>query len=39
MLTRLAGCRRLWDRPTAILATFHYIKRGESHDLIHKAVG
>jgi hypothetical protein len=29
MLTRPAGSRRLWERRIAILATFHYIKRGE----------
>ncbi|MCE9613694.1 MAG: DNA alkylation repair protein [Lentisphaerae bacterium] len=28
-LDRLAGSRRLWDRRLAVLATFHFIRRGE----------
>jgi 3-methyladenine DNA glycosylase AlkD len=53
LLARLAASPLVWDRRIAIIATFHYIKRGEfgdtlriagqligdSHDLIHKAVG
>jgi 3-methyladenine DNA glycosylase AlkD len=52
-LRKLARSPIVWERRIAILATFHYIKRGEvdetlqvaatllgdSHDLIHKAVG
>jgi 3-methyladenine DNA glycosylase AlkD len=52
-LERLARSRSIWERRIAIIATYHFIKRGEfrdtlriadlllgdSHDLIHKAVG
>jgi len=52
-LERLARSRSVWERRIAIVATYHFIKRGEfrdtlriadillgdSHDLIHKAVG
>jgi 3-methyladenine DNA glycosylase AlkD len=34
MLTQLAGSPRLWDRRIAILATFHYIKRGEYRETL-----
>jgi 3-methyladenine DNA glycosylase AlkD len=53
LLLKFARSKLIWERRIAILATFHYIKRGEfsdtmriaaqllgdSHDLIHKAVG
>lgn len=29
ILTRLARSQRVWDRRIAIMATFHYVKRGE----------
>jgi 3-methyladenine DNA glycosylase AlkD len=53
VLDRLARSEWLWDRRIAVLATFHFIRRGQfedtlrlaahllgdSHDLMHKAVG
>lgn len=36
-LLRLAKSRSVWDRRMAILATFHYIKRGEFDDTLRLA--
>jgi 3-methyladenine DNA glycosylase AlkD len=33
-LRRLAGSRSLWERRIAMIATFHYIKRGEYRDAL-----
>jgi 3-methyladenine DNA glycosylase AlkD len=36
-LQRLAASARLWDRRIAVMATFHYIKRGEYGETLHLA--
>jgi len=38
-LYRLAGSKSLWERRIAILATFHYIKRGQFDDTLEIARG
>jgi 3-methyladenine DNA glycosylase AlkD len=37
MLRRLAASSRVWDRRIAIMATFHYIKRGEYSETLRLA--
>ena len=37
ILRRLANSRRVWDRRIAIIATFHYIKRGEFAETVRLA--
>ncbi len=37
LLDTLADSKRLWTRRTAMLATFHYIKRGEAEDALRIA--